>query len=164
VSEPDVAALLEAQECSYEAAGTGIRSSWPRERALDRDGMRRLLAELTYGVLATSRPDGRAHAAPVAFSVEGGAFWVASVEGLRLRNVRAMPWASLVIFDGQGEERHRALTAEGPVRLHEGEDLAVVRRRLDEPWANRHGAVPDWAAAFLELLPERVFSYCSSGA
>jgi hypothetical protein len=42
----------------------------------------------------------------VVFSVAEGAFWVAGVEGLRLRKLRATPWASLVLVDGQCGERH----------------------------------------------------------
>jgi nitroimidazol reductase NimA-like FMN-containing flavoprotein (pyridoxamine 5'-phosphate oxidase superfamily) len=164
VTELDLDAVLATQRQSYRSARRGVRSAWPEERALGRDELGALLAELVYGVLATARPNGRAHAAPVAFSVEGGAFWVASVEGLRLRNLRATPWASLVIFAGQRGERHRALTAEGPVRLHEGNDLVAARRRLDDAWAARHGRTPDWAAALLELVPARVFSYGSVDA
>jgi nitroimidazol reductase NimA-like FMN-containing flavoprotein (pyridoxamine 5'-phosphate oxidase superfamily) len=164
VSGPDVAAVLRVQQRSYGGAGRGIRGAWPEEQALDREGMSRLLADVTYGVLATSRPDGRAHAAPVSYSLEGGSFWVATVEGLRLRNLRSTPWASLVLFDGQRGEQHRALTAEGPVHLHEDAELAAARDWLDEQWAARHGSAPAWAAALIELLPEHVFSYGSSGA
>jgi Pyridoxamine 5'-phosphate oxidase len=157
-------ALLAVQQGSYARAGEGLRRSWPQAEALDRDALRRLLEDLVYGVLATSRPDGRAHAAPVAYSVDGGAFWVASVEGRRLRNLRATPWASLVLFDGQRGGRHRALTAEGPVRLYEGPELADVRLRLDPAWAARHEKAPDWAVALVELRPERIFSYASPDA
>jgi hypothetical protein len=164
VTATDLDALFEVQRRSYETARGGVRGSWPEAQALDRQGLGRFLGELVYGVLATARVDGRAHAAPVAFSFDGGAFWVGTVEGLRLRNLRATPWASLVLFDGQRGERHRALTAEGPVRLHEGEDLRAAQRRLDTAWVARHGSPPDWAAAFLELRPERVFSHRSPDA
>jgi hypothetical protein len=159
VTEGDVEALLDVQRRSYERAGPGLQRSWPEADALDANELQRLLEELVYGVLATGRPDGRAHAAPVAFSVEEGAFWIATVEGLRLRNLRAVPWASLVLAEGQRGRSHRALTAEGPVRLHEGGAFATARRRLDELWSARHGQPPEWAAAFIELRPERVFSH-----
>jgi nitroimidazol reductase NimA-like FMN-containing flavoprotein (pyridoxamine 5'-phosphate oxidase superfamily) len=159
VTSSDLDAIFAAQESSYRAARGGVRASWPEEQALDRDALRGLLEELVYGVLATARADGRAHAAPVAFSVAEGAFWVASVEGLRLRNLRATPWASLVLFQGQRGERHRALTAEGPVVLYEDEAFAAARGRLDGAWTARHGKPPQWAVALLELRPERVFSH-----
>jgi hypothetical protein len=164
VTEQDVEALLEVQRRSYRPAGPGLRRSWPEGDALDGARLASLLDELRYGVLATARPDGRAHASPVAFSYEDGAFWIASVEGLRLRNLRAKPWASLVVTEGQDEGFHRALTAEGGVRLHERGEFASARRRLDERWIARHDHVPDWATAFVELDPQRVFSHASPRA
>jgi hypothetical protein len=161
VTDEDVEALLEAQRRSYERAGEGLRRSWPPEDALGADELRSILTDLVYGVLATARPDGRAHASPVAFSVEGEAFWIATVRGVRVRNLRAVPWASIVLSEGQREGAHRALTAEGPVRLHEGADFATARARLDDDWARRHGHAADWATAFVELRPERVFSHRS---
>jgi hypothetical protein len=161
VTGEDVEALLEAQRRSYERAGEALRRSWPPEDALGADELRGILADLVYGVLATARPDGRAHASPVAFSVEGGAFWIATVGGFRVRNLRAVPWASLVLSEGQREGAHRALTAEGPARLHEDAEFATARARLDDDWARRHEHPPDWASAFIELRPERVFSHRS---
>lgn len=163
MTDADLDALLAAQSRSYRAAGEGLRRSWPEADALDREGLRALLGEVLYGVLATSRPDGRAHATPVAFSLAERAFWIGSVEGRRLANLRALPWASLVVFDG-GRGEHRALTAEGTVALHEGPAFAEARRRLDSAWAARHGHPPDWAAVLLELRPERVFSHGPRGA
>lgn len=161
MTERDVEALLEVQRRSYERAGEGLRRSWPPEDALGSDELASVLAELVYGVLATARPDGRAHASPVAFSVADEAFWIATVPGVRLRNLRAVPWASFVLSEGQREGAHRALTAEGPVRLHEDADFAGARVRLDADWARRHGHAPDWASALVELRPERVFSHRS---
>ncbi|MGH3047411.1 MAG: pyridoxamine 5'-phosphate oxidase family protein [Gaiellaceae bacterium] len=159
MTDRDVDVLLEAQRRSYERAGEGLRRSWPPESALGADDLRSILAELVYGVLATARPDGRAHASPVAFSVDDGAFWVATVTGVRLRNLRAVPWASLVLSEGQRDGTHRALTAEGPVRLHEDAAFAAARARLDEDWVARHGHAPSWATSFVELRPERLFSH-----
>lgn len=158
MTDSDLDALLAAQGRSYGVAGEGLKRSWPEADSLDRDGLYALLTDVHYGALATSRPDGRAHATPVAFSVAAGAFWIGSVEGRRLSNLRATPWGSLVIFDGSRGE-HRALTAEGAIEIHEGEAYAAVRGRLDDDWAARHGHAPDWAAAMLELRPEHVFSH-----
>ncbi len=158
MTDADLDVLLAAQRRSYASAGEGLARSWPEADALDRNGLRALLSEVRYAVLATSRPDGRAHATPVAFSVAGGGFWIGSVEGRRLRNLRTMPWGSLALFDA-GRDEHRALTAEGPVSIHEGEAFASARARLDADWSVRHGHPPGWAAAMLELRPERVFSH-----
>ena len=159
-----MSALLEIQRRSYAAATPGLRAAWPERQALDEAGLDALLGRRRYCVLATARADGRAHATPVAFAILDGTFWIATVEGLRLRNLRARPWASLVVMDGEADEGesnepHRALTAEGPVELHE---IGAVWPRLEAEWLARHGHPPDWAAAFVELRPERVFSHDAS--
>jgi hypothetical protein len=158
----DVEPLLALQRSSYAAASAGLRSSWPEGQALDGPGMTALFDDNRYCVLATARRDGRAHAAPVAFVVADGSFWIATVQGLRLRNLQATPWASVVVMDGdadEGEEGipHRALTAEGPVELHEVEVLG----RFEAEWLARHTDAPDWATAFIELRPERLFSHAA---
>jgi nitroimidazol reductase NimA-like FMN-containing flavoprotein (pyridoxamine 5'-phosphate oxidase superfamily) len=119
-------------------------------------GIRRLrefLDARSYGVLATTRPDGRPQAAPLSFFVRGGAFWF-TIAGQRMRNVRATPYASFVVTEGE-YDAHRVVMAEGAVNLHEPTDA------LRAEWAARHGSTPTWAAAMLELVPERLFSYGS---
>ena len=66
------------------------------------------LRERTYCVVATATARGRAQARPVGFAVVGGAFWLATVDGGRLRNLRREPWLSLVVSEGEGES-HRAV-------------------------------------------------------
>jgi nitroimidazol reductase NimA-like FMN-containing flavoprotein (pyridoxamine 5'-phosphate oxidase superfamily) len=167
VTRDDAEVLAKLQSASYSRAGQGLRSSWPERRALDADGLLDLLTHLRYAVLATARPDGRAHAAPVGFLVADGAFWIGTVEGRRLRNLRARPWASLVVMEGEAERAagdgvaHRAVTVEGPTTLHEGDALAAAYAGLDARWIERHGHSPDWAAALVQLRPERVFSYAA---
>jgi hypothetical protein len=157
----DVEPLLAVQRASYAAATPGLRSVWPEEQALGAEEMAGLLDRHRYCVLATARRDGRPHAAPVAFAVSGGGFWFATVPGLRLRNLRVNRWASLVVMEGQSDhgepgEPHRALTAEGPVTLH---GVQEAYESLRERWLARHRHAPDWADAFVELRPERVFSH-----
>jgi general stress protein 26 len=159
MTDADLEELLEVQRQSYARAGASVRGAWPEESSLRRAELRDFLQRLAYGVLATARPDGRAHATPIAFSLEDGAFWIATVASVRLRNLRTNPWASLVLTEGQRTGRHSALTAEGPVTLHEGSAFDAVRERLDKGWRARHGQAPDWAVAFIELRPERILSY-----
>jgi general stress protein 26 len=151
-------ALAEIQRRSYTAATLALKGSWPESQALDAAGIADLLGRHRYCVLATGRADGRAHAAPVAFVVAGGALWFATVNGLRLRNLRATRWASLVVME---EQPHTALTAEGPVVLHEGEAFARSFEPIRATWIERHEHPPDWAVALAELRPERVFSYAA---
>jgi nitroimidazol reductase NimA-like FMN-containing flavoprotein (pyridoxamine 5'-phosphate oxidase superfamily) len=154
VADTDVRALIALQEASYARAGRGLRSSWPREQAMAAAPLRAFLEARRYGVLATARADGRPQAAPISFLVRAGSFWFATVAGARLRNLHAQPYASLVVSDGE-EGAHRVVMAEGGVRLHE------PTAALASEWALRHGSDPAWAAAYVELVPERVFSYAA---
>lgn len=155
----DVRPFLEIQDRSYDRAAPGLRESFPRSVAMDLSGMAAFLDQKRYAVLATGRRDGRPHAAPIAYSVWRGAFWIATVEGARLRNVRSRPYASIVIMEGDERPRHRAVIAEGAVVIHDGACVGEADRLFGENWRTRHGSDPTWAAAMLELRPERVFSF-----
>ena len=155
--------LITVQKTSYTRSGGGIRSSWPERSAMDAETLAGFLERKRYAILATVRPDGRPQAAPVAFHVRDGAFWIATVEGARVRNLRASPHAALVISEGE-RGSHRAVRVEGSVVLHEGDDLDAVRKRLDVEWEKRQGKPPDWAAAFIELRPETLYSYDSASS
>jgi len=163
----DAEALFALQRESYARAGPGLRASWPERQALDVSGFRDLLSRRRYAVLASTRSDGRPHAAPIAFLVRHGVFWIGSIEGARLRNLRARPWASLVVIEGEadaGEEglTHRAITLEGPVTIHEGEAFEPAWRRLEEQWLSRFGHAPDWAVALIELQPRVLYSHSAA--
>lgn len=101
--------------------------------------------------------------------VAGGAFWFGTVEGLRLRNLRATPWASVVVMEGERDvddpeegEPHRALTAEGPVVLHERDAFRSAFEPLSDLWIAQHDHPPDWAVALVELRPQRLFSHSAA--
>jgi len=155
----DVQTLIQIQSRSYDQAGPGLHESYPRNLAMDASRMAAFLERKRYAVLATGRRDGRPQAAPIAFSVWEGAFWIATVEGARLRNLRARPYASMVIMEGDERMRHLAVIVEGAVTIHEGGRPGAVDGRLGEQWRMRHGGDPTWAAAMLELRPVRVFSF-----
>ena len=151
--------LIAIQDDSYARAGRGLRESFPRHLAMDAPAMAAFLQQKVYGVLATGRRVGRPHAAPIAFSVWNGAFWIATVEGARLRNLRLRPYASIVIMEGDERSRHRAVIAEGPVIIHEGGGALASDAAFAQSWRARHGSEPAWAAAMIELRPDRVFSF-----
>jgi general stress protein 26 len=159
VIDPDDAEALAAVQSASYAKARSVTSSWPERDSLDAAGMAAFLGRRRYCVLATARPDGRPHASPVAFVVTEGAFWFGTVEGLRLRNLRATRWASLVVMEN--EPQHVALTAEGPATLYEGDAFIGAFEPLRAYWLERHEHAPDWAAALVELRPERIFSYAS---
>jgi len=141
------------QAASYERADRALAGSWPREQSMDDATLRDFLDERRYCVLATGSPRGRAQARPVGFLVVGDVFWFATVAGGRLRNLERTPWASVVVSEGEGNA-HRAVAADGPVVVHRAPPPGLLAR-----WEERFGSQPDWAAAWLELRPERLFSY-----
>src|SRR5258708_967448 len=112
----EVEALIRLQEASYVRADRGLRSSWPRESAMSAEELQSFLHECRYCVLATTTAQGHAQARPVAFTVMGASFWFATVAGGRLRNLERMPWASIVVADGEGDN-HRAVAADGPATI-----------------------------------------------
>ena len=145
--------LGRVQSASYDRADRALAGSWPRERSMDDETLRDFLEERRYCVLATGSPRGRAQARPVGFLVVGDSFWFATVAGGRLRNLERTPWASVVVSEGEGSA-HRAVAADGPVTVHADPPPGLLPL-----WEARFGSQPDWAAAWLELRPERLFSY-----
>jgi len=61
-------------------------------------------------------------------------------------------------MDGEGPA-HRAVIAEGPAVLHEVRSTDPLPEAFRRRWMGRHGAVPSWAAALIEISPDRLFSY-----
>lgn len=154
----DTTLLAAIQERSYTHAGPGIRESYPKAQAMDAASLAKFLDEKEYAVLATARPDGRPHAAPIAYTVWGSGFWIGSVRGARVRNLRARPYACIVVMEGEGAS-HRAVVAEGPVTLHDPAEFNSLPKQLRDLWRRRHGGAPTWAAVLIELRPSRLFSY-----
>ena len=112
----------------------------------------------TTGVLATVRPDGRPHAAPVGFAVTGPRFVIASLlDAARVRNVRANPHASLVVTLGAGTA-HAAVIAEGTARI-----VAPLEATLEmrAPFRDATDALPAWIGAFVVVSPERLLTYAA---
>jgi hypothetical protein len=109
----------------------------------------------TYALASTTRPDGRAHAAPTLFSVYAEAFWLPTVgNAARIANVRAHPWLALSIVEGE-HDTHAAVLAEGAAEM-----LATVPdevRRITEQ-RNRGGSLA-WATVWLRMTPQRLLSF-----
>ena len=158
----DALTLISVQERSYSEGGPGILESYPKNPSMDAERITSFLQGKKYAVLATSRPDGRPQAAPIAFTVWKAAFWIASVKGARVRNLRFKPYASIVVIEGEGKA-HRAVIAEGPVKLHPAAELLETQKVFAELWQRRNDSPPTWAYVFIELRPERLFSYDVKG-
>lgn len=152
----DAEALAAIQEASYGRATPALRSSWPRESAMDGGTLAAFLAERRYCVLATTDARDHAQARPVAFTVMGAAFWFATGAGPRLRNLERTPWVSVVVAEGE-RGRHRAVTADGPVTIAPEPPAGLAAL-----WEARHERGADWASAWFELRPTRLYSYRGS--
>jgi nitroimidazol reductase NimA-like FMN-containing flavoprotein (pyridoxamine 5'-phosphate oxidase superfamily) len=150
-----VEALFELQQRSYARAGPAVLGSWPPESALGKEELAQYLGRRDYCVLATVTRGARPQARPVAFVILNGALWFATGGGARLSNLRRNPYVSVVIAEGDAGT-HVLVLAEGAVTVHDKAPTVV------EAWERRHGSKPNWAAAFLELRPERLFSYSAS--
>jgi hypothetical protein len=113
------------------------------------------LERRTYALASSTRPDGRAHAAPTLFSVCAETFWLPTLGGAaRLGNVRAHPWLALSILEGE-HDTHAAVLTEGPAEVVLSVPDEV--RRITEV-RNRGGSL-DWATAWLQMTPQRLLSF-----
>jgi hypothetical protein len=148
--------LHEIQEESYRHASAGILSSWPPERSLGAGELEAFLSETRYCVLATTTARGHPQARPVAFIPLGDALWFATAASGRLGNLERTPWVSVVVSEGDGDH-HRAVVADGPVTISPTPPDGML-----DTWEARFGSRADWAVAWFELRPERVYSYTSA--
>jgi len=129
--------LHDVQEASYRRASEGILASWPPENALGEAELEAFLEECRYCVLATTTSRGRPQARPVAFVALGGVLWFATGASGRLKNLRRLPWISVVISEGDGEH-HRAVVAEGPVAISDSPPESLL-----DCWEARFGSRAD---------------------
>ena len=143
------------QEASFSLAGPALRDAYPTERRMTGPQLAEYLTRRTYGLASSTRPDGRAHAAPTLFSIYAEAFWLPTLgAAARLRNVRAHPWLALSVIEGE-HDTHAAVLTEGPAEV-----LTTVPddvRSITE-LRNRGGSL-DWATAWLRMTPQRLFSF-----
>ncbi len=143
------------QDESFSRASPRLRAAYPPERRMSGTELARYLDRRTYAIASSTRPDGRAHAAPTLFSLYAEAFWLPTVTGAaRLGNVRAHPWLALSIVEGE-HDTHAAVLTEGPAEV-----VTTVPDELRSITEVRnHGGSLDWATAWLRLTPERLFSF-----
>jgi hypothetical protein len=147
------------QESSFSRASQAVRKAYPHERRMTGPQLASYLQHRTYALASSTRPDGRAHAAPTLFSMYADAFWLPTVIGaVRIANVRAHPWLALSIIEGE-HDTHAAVLTEGPAEV-----LATVPDdvRSTTELRNQGGSVA-WATTWLRMTPERLFSFAERG-
>jgi pyridoxamine 5'-phosphate oxidase-like protein len=155
VADPNVADWLgQLQEESFSRAGA-VRAAYPPERRMTGQQLAGYLARRTYALASTTRPDGRAHAAPTLFTVYATAFWLPTLGGaVRVRNVAAQPWLALSVLEGE-HDTHAAVLTEGPAEALES--VPDVVREITE--RRNAGSDLDWATSWLRMTPRRLFSF-----
>lgn len=149
-------ALARIQEASFTRASATTRAAFPEARRMDGPALRAFLSHNRIGVLATTRADGRPHAAPIGFALVGSRFVFASLaNAARVSNLAAQPYASLVVQAG-GADTHAVVIAEGTARAMEPMSAPMEMR---EPFRSADGSLPAWAGVLIVLTPERLMSY-----
>jgi hypothetical protein len=147
--------LAAVQERTFAGATRATAASYPPERRLSADQLVGYLDRRAFAVIGSCRPDGRPHAAMSAYIRQGREFWLPTVGGsVRERNVRARPWLTMTITEGD-RDRHVVVLVEGP---------ASVVAAADVPAEVRAAVIGDWVATWIRLTAERLLSYASEGA
>jgi hypothetical protein len=146
------------QEASFGRAGPAVGKAYPLQRRMTGPQLAAYLERRSYALASSTRPDGRAHAAPTLFTIYAEAFWLPTVGGaVRIANVRAHPWLALSIIEGE-HDTHAAVLTEGPAEV-----LATVPEevRSTTELRNRGGSLA-WATIWLRMAPQRLFSFAES--
>jgi hypothetical protein len=85
---------------------------------------------------------------------QGRQFWLPTVPGsVRERNVRARPWLTMTITEGD-RNHHVVVLVEG---------TASVVAAADVPAEVLAAVTGDWVATWIRLTAERLLSYASEG-
>jgi hypothetical protein len=147
------------QDASFGRASSAVGKAYPLQRRMTGTQLASYLHRRTYALASSTRPDGRAHAAPTLFSLYAEAFWLPTVsDAVRIVNVRAHPWLALSIVEGE-HDTHAAVLTEGPAEV-----LATVPEevRSATELRNRGGSLA-WATTWLRMAPQRLFSFAEYG-
>jgi hypothetical protein len=147
--------LAALQEQTFAGATKATAGAYPPERRLPARQLASYLDRRAFAVIGSCRPDGRPHAAMSAYIRQGRQFWLPTVGGsVRERNVRAQPWLTMTITEGD-HDSHVVVLVEGP---------ASVVAPASVP-AEVLAAMPgDWIATWIRLTAERLLSYAAEGA
>jgi nitroimidazol reductase NimA-like FMN-containing flavoprotein (pyridoxamine 5'-phosphate oxidase superfamily) len=150
MSEP----LGDLQDRTFARATAATAGSYPAQRRLSAAQLASYLDRRAFAVVASTRADGRPHAAMSAYIRRGTTFWLPTMAGsVRERNLRGTPWVTMVIAEGDHPE-HVAVIAEGP---------AEVVAPPQVPADVRAAAAADWVSAWIRLTAERLLSYADEG-
>lgn len=148
-------ALAQLQERTFATATKATSGSYPPERRLSGEQLAAYLDRRQFAVICSTRPNGRAHAALSSYVRRDDVFWLPTVaRSIRERNVRAQPWVSLVVTEGD-HERHIAVLIEGP---------AEIVAASEAPPEMASAIAGDWVSSWILLRPRRLLSYAAEHA
>jgi hypothetical protein len=140
------------QDRTFATATAATTGSYPPERRLSAAQLASYLDRRAFAVIGSARPNGRPHAAMSSYVRRGGTFWLPTVAGsVRERNVRAQPWLTMVVAEGD-RDRHLVVLLEG---------LAEAIAVGDVPADVRAQVSGDWVSSWLRFQAERVMSYAA---
>jgi general stress protein 26 len=109
--------LAAVQSATFASATAATAASYSPERRLAGPQLAAYLDRRAFAVISSTRPDGRPHATVISYQRDGADFWLPTVAGsVRERNVRAHPWLSLVVTEGDRGE-HVVVIVEGPAEV-----------------------------------------------
>ena len=148
-------ALARLQERTFAASNAATADSYPAERRLSGEQLAAYLDRRDFAVVSSTRPDGRAHAAVSGFVRREDVFWLPTVAGsVRERNIRAHPWVSLVVTEGD-HQSHIVVLLEGP---------AQILSNADAPPEVASTLTGSWVSCWIVLKPQRLLSYADEHA
>ena len=143
------------QDRTFLRATAATLDSYPPERRLNAAQLASYLDRRAFAVVGSTRADGRPHAAMSSYIRRDATFWLPTVVGsVRERNLRAAPWLTMVIAEGDHDE-HIAVLIEGSAE--------VVEPSL-APSDVRAAVSGDWVSAWIRLTADRLMSYGAEGA
>jgi hypothetical protein len=143
------------QERTFAQATAATAVSYPPERRLSAVQLASYLDRRSFAVVSSTRRNGRPHTAMSVYIRRGVAFWLPTMAGsVRERNLRGMPWLTMVIAEGDHPE-HIAVIIEGP---------AEVVAPSQVPGDVRAAATGDWVSTWIRLTAERLLSYADENA
>jgi nitroimidazol reductase NimA-like FMN-containing flavoprotein (pyridoxamine 5'-phosphate oxidase superfamily) len=146
--------LGDLQDRTFSRATAATVGSYPPERRLSAAQLTSYLDRRAFAVVGSTRADGRPHAAMSAYVRRGATFWLPTVVGsVRERNLRAAPWLTMVIAEGDHDE-HVMVLVEGP---------AEVVAPMEVPADVRAAVTGEWVSAWIRLTAERLLSYAADG-
>jgi hypothetical protein len=148
-----VSAELERLQRQTFARATRVTvEAYPAEHRLSGPRLAGYLDRRAFAVISSARPDGRPHAAMSSYVRRDATFWLPTVTGsVRERNVRAHPWLSLTVTEGD-RDQHVVVLIEGP---------AAIVSPGDVPADVRAAVTGDWIGCWLRLDAASVLSYAA---